>query len=119
MRTLRNAVIKQLGIENKSYLLDIANHGADGGFPGFTYHTDTVSFFKRHHRAILAALKEDADSLGQSILQLVKSFRCLNNDYSEEEIARSIYGKVSRVDTQIANALAWYALERVAQEITI
>jgi hypothetical protein len=72
---LINAVIRQLG--GKDRLADIYLHGVDGGYPGFTYYTDTVAFYKRHKAAINALLFEQADELGEDPVQMVLRWRCI------------------------------------------
>lgn len=113
---LINAVIRQLG--GQESLEDIRNHGIDGGFAGFTYHSDTVSFFKRNRVEIVELLKTMAEEFGQSPMDLVASFRCLSpvDEETKESIARCIYGgRMTDDDTQVANALAWFAGEEVAR----
>lgn len=115
MDTLTRAVIRQLG--GRESLRDVARHGADGGYPGFTYYADTVAFAKRHKAAIIERLTRDAADLGErSVAALVTSFRCVNA--TEDEVARVLYGAGGDdgVRTQVLNALAWYALEEVANE---
>ncbi|MDR3130446.1 MAG: hypothetical protein LBU18_02770 [Treponema sp.] len=34
-------------------IADCTKHGADGGFPGFTYYSDTLAFFRRNRQDIL------------------------------------------------------------------
>ena len=70
---LINAVIRQLG--GKYRLADIYLHGVDGGYPGFTYYTDTVAFYKRHKTAINALVMEQADELGEDPVQMVLRWR--------------------------------------------
>lgn len=94
---------------------DIANHGADAGWIGFSYHADTVPFFTRNRGEIFHLAEEMATEFAQSTIQMIKGFRCLNGDYSEDEIGATLYGPKPKVDTQIANALAWFALEEVAR----
>lgn len=112
---LNAAVVRQMGgwSSFKESAGDIARHGIDGGFNGFIYHTETNTFARRNIAAIREALKEDADNLGEGILGLVAGFRCLNGDYSQDEIAQVIYGNGN--DVEILNALAWYAAETVAR----
>ena len=114
-KTLQTAVIRRVGRDS---LQDVANHGADGGFPGFCYYSDTCAFYARHQSRIVALVEELADDLGKSPCKLVAGFRCLNGDYSEAEIGRTLYGPKKGHDTQIANALAWFALEEVARNVT-
>jgi hypothetical protein len=72
---LTRAVINQTGREN---LEDIARHGADGGFAGFTYYSDTVAFTNKHIDEILERLKDDCDSMGyDSIIVMLAAFQCL------------------------------------------
>ena len=109
------AVIKQTGREN---LEDIARHGVDGGFAGFTYYTDTVPFFRRNRAAIVALVNGMAEEFGQEPMALVAGFRCLEpaDDETRASIGRCLYGgRVGDADTQVANALAWFAAEEVAR----
>lgn len=114
---LKNAVIRKVG--GKTYLKDVYNHGADAGFPGFIYYADTVKFYRKYRGEINEMAKEIADSMGESTISMVKSFRCLNNDYSEDDIAEVMFArwKDDNHFTQIGNALAWFALEETAREI--
>ena len=114
-KTLQNAVIRRVGRDS---LRDVANHGADGGFAGFTYYSDTCAFYARHQSRIAALVEEMAYEMGESPTHLVAGFRCLNGDYSEAEVGRTLYGPKKGHDTQIANALAWFALEEVARNVT-
>ena len=99
---LFKAVRLQLGQENEddfgSTMRDVANNSAAGGFPGFTYYADTTKFYDTNSDIIWKALCEDADLLASEPMQLVASFNFSIND-----------------ETDFKNALAWYALERVAQ----
>lgn len=116
--TLVRAVIRQIG--DRDSLEDVARHGASGGFPGFTYHADTVAFFKRHRKAVVELAKQQADDFGQSPLDMVAAFQCLKpaDDETKESIARCLYGgRLKDGDTQVANALAWFALEEVARAL--
>jgi len=114
--TLTRAVIRQLG--GRDSLQDVANHGADCGFHGFCYYTDTCAFYARHQSAIAALVEQMADDMGESPTKLVSGFRCLNGDYTESEVGKTLYGPKKSHDTQIANALAWFALEEVARQET-
>lgn len=123
--TLRNAVIEQLGFdpndeENEEMLQtmsDIANHGIDGGFGGFTYYSDTIKFFKDNRSRIVEMAKEMADDFGQDVISFVASFNCLTDDpETRDEIGRAIYGSMKSDDTQVANALAWFTAEECARE---
>jgi hypothetical protein len=66
-----------------------------------------------------------ASELGEGgAIELIGSFNCLSSrtdsgkrtpDYTADEIGATMYGATSRMDTQIANALAWFAAEEVAR----
>jgi len=113
-KKLTRAVIRQLG--GRDYLEDVANHGASGGFPGFTYYSDTIAFFKRNRTEIIELVKEYSDEFGQGPISFVAGFNCLNDDpETRDEIGRAIYGRLQSGDTNVPNALAWFALEEVAR----
>jgi hypothetical protein len=114
-KTLQTAVIRRVGLDS---LQDVASHGADGGFAGFTYYSDTCAFYAKHQTRIVALVEEMASDMGESPTNLVAGFRCLNGDYSEAEVGRTLYGPKKGHETQIANALAWFALEEVAHSVT-
>ena len=126
--TLTRAVIRQVG--GKDALIDVNNHGAMGGFPKFTYYSDTVPFFEKRRKDILAVLEADADSFGEEPAQIVFGFNCLRLKDADREEQRAYRGAISRLlysnrkvdwdkpeEVQVANALAWFALEHVAQEM--
>lgn len=102
---------------------DVYNYGISGGYCGFVYYSDTVAFWRKYKTDILAMLKEDAESLGDTVVNIVKHFNCLGDYrgrefkayYTEDEIGRALYGRYSEDLTQIYNALAWCAAENVAR----
>jgi hypothetical protein len=112
-KKLYNAVVEQLGEES-----DLADaQDASAGCPGFTYYSDTVDFFKDNRALILDLVKEYADEMGQNPIDFVSGFKCLDKDPETiEEIGRAIYGRITSDDTQVPNALAWFALEEAASE---
>lgn len=114
---LMRAVKRQLGSTWKLDFQDINNHGIDGGFSGFIYYSDTVSFFKRNKAEIVELVKEMASEFGISPIEFVKSFNCLGkNDDWEAEIAECLYGRLSEDNLTVPNALAWFAGEEAARE---
>jgi hypothetical protein len=80
---------------------DVANHGAGAGFGGFIYYQETCGFYDSNADAIWEAINEDAEDSGVTPLHFLASF----NTYID-------------TDTSFKNALAWYALERAANEVT-
>lgn len=95
---------------------DVCNHGADGGFNGFIYYSETIQFAKRNKKALLEMCKEQAEEFygkGYSVGQFIAGFNCVDCD--AEAVAIALYtGKGDDV-TEVYNALAWYALEEVAR----
>ena len=123
MKLLTHYVIKQLGFEKledeelRSTLEDITNNGADGGFGGFIYYSETNKFARENMHLILDQVKELADNLGETPLEMISSFRSLKDDKLDPlEIASIIYERTSPesqadgTETVVLNALAWFAL---------
>lgn len=113
---LIRSVVRQIGgwDEFKGRAQDVANHGAAGGFCGFTHYTDTVSFTKRNKAAIEGLLKDPADSIGEDFAKTLTGFNCLQG-YDGFEILEGYYNPRSEMRTQVYNALAWFALEEVCR----
>lgn len=96
MLTWARRIREHSGMEYRS-IIQAGVHGADAGWPGFTYYTDCVKFYEAHSREIDALIAEDAESHGfDSPMSFMASWGCANTmqDY----------------DT-IANGKAWYVLE--------
>lgn len=117
-----DAVIEQFGDNEywEEIATDIAAHGADAGWTGFTYYVDTVPFAQAHRQLILARLLADCEDFGEgkTPAQMVQGFRCLGGNFTTHEINSCLYtGRTDDMDakTQILNALAWYLLEDVAR----
>ena len=113
--SLVRSVVRQLS--DKESFRDIVRGGIGGGFHGFIYHSDTVAFFKRNREAIRDMAREQAQDFGQDVVSMVAGFNCLTDDYeTRESIARCLFGgRLTDADTEVANALAWYAGEEVAR----
>jgi hypothetical protein len=121
---LTRAVLRSLGGRDDGQLEDIARHGADAGWPGFTYYSDTVAFFKAYRKDIAARVKAVAEEIGEQPVTVVSGFNCLRpasgpaDAETLESIGRCLYGaRLTNDDTQVANALAWFALEEIAREL--
>ena len=84
--------------ENPEVLSDVAEHGADSGFPGFTYTSDCVTFYEAHEEAIWEILADTAENMGFNVPQLIGGF-----------------GRVNMADTPdgFKNLLTWFVLEEV------
>jgi hypothetical protein len=90
------------GEEAQDTLRDLAKHGAEGGFPGITYYTDTVAMYEAHTDEIWDALYEDSEGTG-GIPAFIAGLGGAEHVGSQ---------------TQFANLLVWYMAERVAGETT-
>lgn len=95
----------------------ICEHGIDGGYHGWIYYyPDTVPFYGRNRAAINAMAADMARDIGEGgAIELITGFNCLRGDYTADEVGATMYGSKSRMNTQIANALAWFAAEEVAR----
>ena len=119
---LASAVIRQFGgWENfKEKAHDVANHGIEGGYCGFIYYEDTVSFTKKHKKLIIENITHFADEIGESFTKVIVGFNCLKNTgIAENDVIMALMSPRSCDDfvlQQVYNALAWYAGETVAQE---
>lgn len=116
MDDLARAVIRQAGgWESFTEMAqDVASHGANSGFSGFTYYVDTCRFYAVNRDSILAYARELAADVGYGdLMALVAGFNCLK-DSTESEIGLTLYGNKKQHDIQVANALAWFALEEVS-----
>jgi hypothetical protein len=117
---LIRAVVRQVGGwgEFQQTARDVAGNGADGGFHGFIYYADTCAFYARYQDEIVQLTESLAGDMGEkSAAALVLGFNCLHGT-SEREVSRTLFGTKSRHDTQVANALAWFALEEVSRAYT-
>lgn len=115
---LTRAILRRL---DREQLEDVARHGADGGWSGFTYYSDTCAFYKAHKADILKLAEEMASDLGEDMLNMISHFRSLSNnnkpDYSQTEIAEALYSGRGECADMIRNAMAWFALEEIAREL--
>lgn len=113
---LIKAVVRQSGgweaFQEKAR--DIYNHGIMGGYGGWIYYSETVNFYTKNRALIVSLAEKQAQEDGDTV-SMVKGFCCLNDDYNHSEVAKTLYGRKKDIDTQIANALAWYACEEVAR----
>lgn len=115
---LIRAVVRQFGgIEQfNDQFRDVANHGIDGGFSGFIYHSDTVKFAKKNKKLIMALAKDQARDFGVETIEMLKGFNC----FKGVDVEAYFMGWHKDDETTILNGLAWYAGEevcRVAQDI--
>lgn len=113
---LIRAVVRQSGgwASFQETASDITNYGVNGGFSGWTYHTETCEFYAKNQPLIVELAEQIADDIGyQSAQDMVKGFNCL--DATLSEIEYTLYGTRRQHDTQVANALAWFVVEEVVR----
>jgi len=87
-----------------AFLRDLSSHGCSSGMVGdLIYYTDTIPFFKRHKKEILALAKEQASDYGMSVGQVLEGLNGWDKDdpLAEEETNQ--------------NLLAWYGFEETAR----
>ena len=87
----------------KGELLDLAQYGADAGWPRLTYYNETAALYRRFANEIWETLIEDAEEYGyQNVFEFLATFRLANNVANRE---------------QVENLLVWYMAERTAQKL--
>lgn len=93
---------------------DIYKHGIAGGFSGWIYYNETCTFYAKNQALIvgLVEYKSDEDDY-KSAQDMVKGFSFI--DATLSEIGYTLYGNKRQHDTQVANVLAWFAVEEVAR----
>lgn len=119
--SLSRAVIKQFGrwTDWKESAADIANYGAQGGVNGFIWHDDTIAFYEANKGNIHALARDMAAEMGETGLlsEFVAGFNCVDLEpYGVEQAIEE--GETNEDYTQVANALAWFALEETARDYT-
>ena len=91
--------------ENLSdYASDIANHGADAGYPHMTYTNECVELYTRFEEEIWAMLRDEVENSGyKSVPALIADF-----------------GRVDMSDDphSFKNLLWWFACETIAREVS-
>jgi hypothetical protein len=85
-KTLINAVYNRIGRDS---IMDVVNHGVDGGFNGFIYYSDTHAFAMRYRKLIVRMLEEQADSLGDEVVAMVSGFGVFRNSPMDNDDRRS------------------------------
>lgn len=97
------AAIRTHSDMDDAQIIEAGTHGADTGWPGFSYTADCVAFYRVNERAIWRLLEEVADQMGMKPLELVSTF-------GRSDMAVSLDG--------FANLLAWFALEEVGRRLS-
>lgn len=100
MNALIDAVREHSGMDDDQ-IVEAGEHGADAGWPGFTYYRDTAEFYNKHSDLIWELLAEEADDLGES--------------HSLAMIAHFNQAKGVESDDTFKNLLSWFALEEAGR----
>ena len=123
-----NNVIKALGYplqgsgrvfnELSTQFENCAEHGADCGFCGFIYYSETIAFFKANKQDIVNHMENTAAELGTDIISMVQNFGVFRNGGkpTPSEVGKALWGSGKSKDlTTLYNVFAWYALEEVSR----
>lgn len=114
-KSLINAVISNIGVESVE---DVNNYGADSGFSGFIYYSDTHKFAMTHRKAIIQLLEYTAENIGEDVVKMVSSFGVFSNSPMDADDKRDLYkylGGGKPEQGTITNVMAWFALEGVCR----
>lgn len=114
-KSLIKAVVDSIGKES---IMDVVNHGIDGGFSGFIYYNDTHAFAIKHQKAIVAMLEEQADQLGEDVVKMVSGFGVFRNSPMDADDKKDLYKYLAGVKPDqgaITNVMAWFAAEEVCR----
>ena len=110
---LIRAVVKQSGGWDsfQEMAKDVAEHGADKGFPGWISYRETMDFFRKNRKTILEYADKLASYSGDNVLSLVQKFWTFRNSpINTQNLSKALYiGKGPTI-------MAWFALEEVARD---
>jgi len=97
---------------------DCSEHGADSGFSGFSYYSETKAFFMANRQDIVKHMEQTAAELGTDIISMVQGFGVFRNSDkpTPSEVGRALWDSKEHPDlTSLYNVFAWYALEEVSR----
>ena len=116
---LVRATVEQFGdwLYFQESAANINDHGAAGGFSGFSYYHDTIAFFDANRETILNMAAEMATDCGyKSSFEMMAAFNCFTG-LTEQEIFNALVDPEAEEATTVKNGLAWFALEEVARAV--
>lgn len=102
----------------KDSIMDVVNHGIDGGFSGFIYYSETHAFAMKNRKAINSLLEETASQLGEEVTGMVSNFGVFRNSKMDADDRKDLYkylGGGKPEQGTITNVLAWFAAEEVCR----
>jgi len=114
-KTLINAVYDRIG---KDSIIDVVNHGIDGGFSGFIYYSETHQFAIRYRKLIVKLLEESAEMLGEDVVSMVSNFGVFRRSPMDADDKKQLYkylGGGRCEQSTITNVMAWFAAEEVCR----
>ena len=115
---LVRAVVKQSGgwKNFQEIAKDVAEHGADKGFPGWISYKETMEFFRKNRKIILEHAEEMAQDLGENVLSMIQGFGIFRDaPIDTQDLAKALYtGKGPEV-ARVYNIMSWFVLEEVAR----
>ena len=109
------SVFKELSSE----FVNCTEHGANIGFSGFIYYSETIAFFRANRQDIVNHLENMSAELGTDIISMVQSFGVFRHSEkpTSAEVGKALWGSTHhRYDlTSLYNVFAWYAFEEIAR----
>lgn len=121
---LIGAVYDQLGCDSVEEFVEECENcmtpggcGANAGFHGFIYYTETTEFYLNNRTLIIDLLTELSEGIGDSnIVETVLGFNSVDKDdpMAIPAVALTLYGRDDQVDQYIADSLAKFAFEEIA-----
>ena len=121
-----NSVIKALGYplngsqwfrELTAIFSDCSRKGANVGFTGFSYATDTAAFFTENRKDIIAHMVQTAADSGLDILSMVQEFGIFRNSDKPtlSEIGQALWDSKKYPEfSTLYQVFAWYTLEEIS-----
>lgn len=92
---------------------DVADHGIDGGFHGWIYHSETVRFYEENRKEIAGFLISLSRDCGVDTVEMIKQWRCMEGA-TDLEIMATLSG-AGEPDTTVANGLSWCVAEEICR----
>jgi hypothetical protein len=114
-RVLINAVISNIGMDS---VMDVVNHGIDGGFSGFIYYSETHKFAMQYRKLICQMLEQMADDMGEDVVKMVSGFGVFRNSPMDQDDKKDLYKYIGGGRPEqgtITNVMAWFAAEEVCR----
>ena len=88
---------------DKDEIRGLAEHGADAGWPGLTYYSDTCELYDQFKSEIWEALVQDSEEFGcKCVFEFMTSFREAPSVLTVESFK---------------NLMTWYIAERTARKL--